>query len=110
MLGYEYFGTSHYKSDSSVTQAGTINGPLKIPMKMNNTMLEFNQKYYINDNYFLMAILGLGRSTIGSKKYSAYAYNRWYHNLGSSIKRKIPAPDLAWDLEPKLMKNLELLE
>ena len=47
MLGYEYFGTSHYKSDSSVTQAGTINGPLKIPMKMNNTMLEFNQKYYI---------------------------------------------------------------
>ena len=47
VLGYEYFGTSHYKSDSSVTQAGTINGPLKIPMKMNNTMLEFNQKYYI---------------------------------------------------------------
>ena len=88
VLSYEYFGTSHYTSDSSVTQAGTKNGPLKTPMKMKNTMLEFNQKYYIKDNLFLTGILGIGQSTIKSQKYSAYAYNRWYYNLGSSIKKK----------------------
>ena len=109
VLGYEYFGTSHYKSDSSVTQAGTINGPLKIPMKMNNTMLEFNQKYYINDNYFLMAILGLGRSTIESKKYSAYAYNRWYHNLGSSIKKKNTSTRFGLGFGTKINEKLRVI-
>ena len=109
VLGYEYFGTSHYTSDSSVTQAGGTNGPLKIPMKMNNIMLEFNQNYYINDNHFLIGILGLGQTTIESQKYSAYAYNRWYHNLGSSIKKKNTSTRFGFGIGSKVNEKLKII-
>lgn len=109
VLGYEYFGTSHYTSDSSVTQAGTINGPLKIPMKMKNTILEFNQKYYMYDNLFLIGILGLGQSTIQSQKYSAYAYNRWYHNLGGSIKKNNTSTRFGLGVGVKINENIKII-
>jgi len=109
VLSYEYFGTSHYTSDSSVTQAGGTNGPLKIPMKMNNIMLEFNQNYYINDNHFLIGILGLGQTTIESQKYSAYAYNRWYHNLGSSIKKKNTSTRFGFGIGSKINEKLKII-
>ena len=109
MLSYEYFGTSHYTSDSSVTQAGGTNGPLKIPMKMNNIMLEFNQNYYINDNQFLTGILGLGQTTIESQKYSAYAYNRWYHNLGSSIKKNNTSTRFGFGIGSKINEKLKII-
>ena len=109
VLSYEYFGTSHYTSDSSVTQAGGTNGPLKIPMKMNNIMLEFNQNYYINDNHFLTGILGLGQTTIESQKYSAYAYNRWYHNLGSSIKRNNTSTRFGFGIGSIINEKLKII-
>ena len=109
VLSYEYFGTSHYTSDSSLTQAGGTNGPLKIPMKMNNIMLEFNQNYYINDNHFLIGILGLGQTTIESQKYSAYAYNRWYHNLGSSIKKKNTSTRFGFGIGSKINEKLKII-
>ena len=109
VLSYEYFGTSHYTSDSSVTQAGGTNGPLKIPMKMNNIMLEFNQNYYINDNHFLIGILGLGQTTIESQKYSAYAYNRWYHNLGSSIKRNNTSTRFGFGIGSIINEKLKII-
>ena len=109
VLSYEYFGTSHYTSDSSVTQAGGTNGPLKIPMKMNNIMLEFNQNYYINDNYFLTCILGLGQTTIESQKYSAYAYNRWYHQLGSSIKKNNTSTRFGFGIGSKINAKLKII-
>ena len=109
VLSYEYFGTSLYTSDSSLTQAGGTNGPLKIPMKMNNIMLEFNQNYYINDNHFLIGILGLGQTTIESQKYSAYAYNRWYHNLGSSIKKKNTSTRFGFGIGSKINEKLKII-
>tara|TARA_E500000178_G_scaffold46210_1_gene41452 strand:- start:73 stop:795 length:723 start_codon:yes stop_codon:yes gene_type:complete len=109
VLSYEYFGTSHYTSDSSVTQAGTKNGPLKTPMKMKNTMLEFNQKYYIKDNLFLIGILGIGQSTIKSQKYSAYAYNRWYYNLGSSIKKNNTSTRFGLGVGTKINEKLKII-
>ena len=109
VLSYEYFGTSHYTSDSSLTQAGGTNGPLKIPMKMNNIMLEFNQNYYINDKHFLIGILGLGQTTIVSQKYSAYAYNRWYHNLGSSIKKKNTSTRFGFGIGSKINEKLKII-
>ena len=109
VLSYEYFGTSLYTSDSSLTQAGGTNGPLKIPMKMNNIMLEFNQNYYINDNHFFIGILGLGQTTIESQKYSAYAYNRWYHNLGSSIKKKNTSTRFGFGIGSKINEKLKII-
>ena len=109
LLGYEFFGTSNYTSQSSITQAGATNGPLIIPMKMNNIMLEFNQKYYINDNQFLIGILGLGQSTIESKKYSAYANNRWYHNLGSSIKKNNTSTRFGLGVGAKINEKLKII-
>jgi opacity protein-like surface antigen len=109
MLGYEFFGTSNYSSKSSITQAGATNGPLKIPMKMNNIMIEFNRKYYINDNQFLIGILGLGQSTIESQKYSAYAYNRWYHNLGGSIKKNNTSTRFGLGVGAKINEKLKII-
>jgi hypothetical protein len=70
-LGYENFGTSNWKATSFTTQGGSTGNNIVAPMKMTNMMLELSQNYPMGDKWFLTALVGLGQSTIESKRYTA---------------------------------------
>jgi len=69
-LGYEKFGTSNWKTTSFTNQGGTTYNNLVAPMKMTNIMFELSQNYPMGDKWFLTALVGVGESTIESKRYT----------------------------------------
>ena len=69
-LGYENFGTSNWKATSFTNQGGSSFNNLVAPMKMTNIMFELSQNYPMGDNWFLTALVGIGKSTIETKRYT----------------------------------------
>ena len=69
-LGYENFGTSNWKATSFTNQGGSTFNNAILPMKMTNIMFELSQNYPMGDKWFLSALVGVGQSTIESKRYT----------------------------------------
>ena len=69
-LGYENFGTSNWKATSFTNQGGSTFNNAILPMKMTNIMFELSQNYAMGDKWFLSALVGVGQSTIESKRYT----------------------------------------
>lgn len=104
-LGYENIGTSNWKSTSFTNQGGTSYSNPVLPMKMSNIMFELSQNYPMGEKWFLSALVGIGQSSIKSKKYSISTTS----NLGTVVDSQHTSTRIGVGAGHQLAENVKLI-
>jgi opacity protein-like surface antigen len=104
-LGYDNMGTSTYRATSFTNRAGTTFSNVNLPVETTNLMLELTHKIPINENFYGIAILGVGQAKHNSKPFTATGVS----NAGVGQSVSVTSTRFGFGVGYKLSDTVELI-